>query len=258
MSVPALNRGIAILKLFRRGRRALSAPEIANELAIPRSTVHRLLVELAALGLVRREGEGRFALDAGVLTLGYEYLAGADLAPLAEPLLERLRDETNWSAHLGVRQGRDVIYLSRCPSRAALQRNVGVGSVLPARQTLMGRILLSDLEPTELRALYADDEDRLSEAQIHELQHLIEDDLKRGFVADTGYFEAGVQAVAAPVHDGSLKIVAAINAAAPIGQSDVGVAKAVCAAAETLSRMLGAPENIHQTAPIAPGETVWR
>lgn len=258
MSVPALNRGIAILKLFRRDRRVLSAPEIAGELSIPRSTVHRLLVELADLGMVRRESEGRFALDAGVLTLGYEYLAGTDLAPMAEPLLEKLRDETNWSTHLGVRRGVDVIYLSRYPSRTGLQRNVAVGSVLPARQTLMGRMLLADLEPTELRALYAVGADRLTEAEIHALQHLIEADLRRGHVADTGYFETGVQAVAAPVRDASLKIVAAINAAAPVGQSDVEVVARVVAAADALSRMLGAPENFQNAARLAPGETVWR
>ena len=258
MSVPALNRGIAILKLFRRDRRVLSAPEIAGELAIPRSTVHRLLVELAHLGLVRREDEGRFALDAGVLTLGYEYLAGSDLAPLAEPLLERLRDETRWSTHLGVRQGRDVVYLTRCPSRTGLERNVAVGSVLPARQTLMGRILLSDLEPTELRALYSGGADSLTEPELQALQHMIEADLHRGHVADSGFFEAGVQAVAAPVRDASLKIVAAINAAAPVGQSNAGVAARVVATAQALSRMLGAPDHFQDTAHMAPGEAIWR
>ena len=246
MSVPGLSRGIAILRLFRRDRTELSAPRIAAELRIPRSTVHRLLVELVELGLLRRAGEGRFGLAAGVLTLGYEYLASAEITTLAEPILENLRDRTNWSAHLAVRQDRTVVYLSRFASRSALTRNVVVGTSLPAHATLIGRVLLADLELAELRVLYenCDFGPGKGPDDIAGLEEMLMQDRARGHVASDGYFEAGVPAIAAPVCDGSLRVVAAINLVANAPVDDAVMAQATHAvreAAAELSRFLGSP-----------------
>lgn len=262
MSVPALERGIGILRLFRRDRARLTAPQIATELRLPRSTVHRLLAELEALGLIRREGEGRFALDAGVLMLGFEYLASQDIVALAAPVLEALRDETNWSTHLAVRQERSIVYLSRFASRSAVTRNIAVGSSLPAHATLMGRLLLSDLEPTDLQALYANAPLEKVTADtptdVVALQRLIQEDRTRGYVASGGFFEPGVRTIAAPVRDASLKIVAAINGTAINDEGiamDAAVAPIVAAAAR-ISRLLGAPETI--PAAEMAGEKTWR
>lgn len=254
MSVPGLERGIAILRLFRRDRALLAPVDIAGELAIPRSTVHRLLGELCELGLVRRTGDGRYGLDAGVLSIGFEYLASNDVAAMAGPVLEALRDETNWSTHLAVRQGRSIVYLSRYASRAAVARNISVGSSLPAHATLMGRVLLADLEPTELRALYADAD--LSGGgpdaprSVAELQHLIDADRSRGYAAAVGFYESGVRAVAAPVRDLSLSTIAAINATA-VGSDAADlphVTAAVAHAASRLSRLMGAPAAMPEIA----------
>lgn len=249
MSVPGLERGIAILRLFRRDRALLAPGEIAAELEIPRSTVHRLLGELCQLGLTRRSGDGRYALDVGVLSIGFEYLAYKDVVAVAGPVLESLRDQTNWSTHLAIRQGRSIVYLSRYASRAAVSRNVSVGSSLPAHATLMGRVLLADLEPTELRALYADFSEDFEDGgpsaprNIVDLQHLIDADRSRGYASAAGFYEAGVRAVAAPVRDMSLSTVAAINATAVGGDTTdlPDVATAVADAAAKISRLMGAP-----------------
>ncbi|OAN56537.1 IclR family transcriptional regulator [Sphingobium sp. TCM1] len=254
MSVPGLARGIAVLRLFRRDRAMLSPAEICSELDLPRSTVHRLLTELIDLGLIRRECDGRYALDSGVLTLGFEYLASNDLVALSAPILEELRDRTNWSTHLAVRQGTRALYLSRYPAQAAVTRNVVVGSSLPAHATVMGRVLLSDLEPTELQTLYADGASlgggQGVPASLSELQRMIDVDRNKGYAAADGFFESGVIAIAAPVRDMSLKVVAAINAihAGVAGENMTAMASAVVAAANAISRLLGAPAQM----PVVP------
>lgn len=249
MSAPALHRAIAILRLFRRDRADMSAPEVIAASGLPRSTVHSLLGDLVDLGMLRRDVGGRFMLDAGVLTLGYEYLASSGLTNLAAPVLEALRNETNWSTHLGVRQGRSIIYLSRFASRAAVTRNVGVGTSLPAHSTVMGRVLLGDLEPMALRDLYADHvfhpgPDRI--ASLADLESLLRADHARGLVVSDGFHEKGVPVVAAPVYDASLRIVAAINATA-MGTAIAelpDVTAAVERAAHAISRLMGAPETL--------------
>ncbi|WP_068085271.1 IclR family transcriptional regulator [Novosphingobium rosa] len=247
MSAPALHRAVAILRLFRRDRAQMSAPEVVAASGLPRSTVHSLLGDLVALGLLRRDGAGRFELDAGVLTLGYEYLASSGLTNLAAPVLEALRNETNWSTHLGVRQGRSIVYLSRFASRAAVTRNVAVGTSLPAHSTVMGRVLLSDLEPLALRDLYADHAFGPNGiASLADLEQMLREDHARGHVASTGFHEAGVAVVAAPVRDASLQIVAAINATAtgPASTDLSAITQAVARAAHAISRLMGAPETL--------------
>lgn len=260
MAAPGLERGLAILRLFRRDRPNLGPGEIATALAIPRSTVHRLLVALMDQQLVRRLGDGRYTLDVGVLTLGFEYLASSDIVTLAGPLLETLRNTTNWSTHLGIRQGRNVMYLSRYASRAAVTRNVAIGSSLPAHATLMGRVLLAQLEPTELHALYDGVDLRAlapqGPADLAELQQMIDADRARGYAAAASFYEPGVRAVAAPVRDMTLSIVAAVNATAAVadGAELDEVACAVRAAADGISRLLGAPEVLPELA-LNRGET---
>ena len=144
--VPGLERGIAILRLFRRDRARLAPAEVAAELRLARSTVHRLLRSLEALGLLREEADG-FALGPGVLTLGFEYLASLDLAEVAAPVLAELRDEIGCSTHLVVLDRADIVFIARYPARASVSSSFGVGFTVPARRTLIGRLLLGETLP---------------------------------------------------------------------------------------------------------------
>ena len=66
---------------------------IAKELGIPRTTVFRLAQTLEHLGLLERvDGGNSYRLALGVLSLGFEYLAALDIAQIAQPFLEKLRD----------------------------------------------------------------------------------------------------------------------------------------------------------------------
>jgi DNA-binding IclR family transcriptional regulator len=88
--VPGLERGIRVLRLFSRTRRVIGQGEMARELEIPRSPVHRLVTTLERLGFLRRTEAAAFALGPGVLTLGFEYLHSLDLVELSTPVLQRL------------------------------------------------------------------------------------------------------------------------------------------------------------------------
>jgi len=249
-SVPGLERGLNILRLFKRTRPSISPPEIARELGIPRSTVHRLVQTLEEMGYLRRaERGGAFALGPAVLTLGFEYLGSLDIVQLSSPVLERLRDATNCSTHLAIRNGIDVVYLARHASRAAITSNVSVGSALPAHATVIGRVILADLSDAELAALYAgkrfDAFTDQTPTTLAALKQVLAEDRQRGYAVSTSFYERGVTAVAAPVRDHSGRVVAAINAVtvdvAPEEQYLRGSLKdRVLAAAAEISEMLGA------------------
>src|SRR5690625_3087417 len=74
-SVPGLERGLRILALFSRQTPTLTAPEIEQQLELPRTTVFRLLVTLERLGFVERLANGReFQPGTAVLKLGFNIL----------------------------------------------------------------------------------------------------------------------------------------------------------------------------------------
>jgi len=252
--VPGLERGIAILRLYRRDRTRLSAPEVAAELAIPRSTVHRLLQSLETLGLLRQGPRGAFALAPGVLSLGFEYLASLDVVDVANPVLARLRDEIGCSTHLAVLDRTSVIFVSRHPVRAAVSSGFGVGFSVPAHAALIGRLLLGDLDREALAALYRGVKlvaaGPNAPATLDALAMRIEADRDRGYgISDSNsassLFPRGMVAISAPVRDARGRIPAAINATTVSGAFSAAEIRGrlknrVLAAAGEISALLGA------------------
>jgi DNA-binding IclR family transcriptional regulator len=213
-NVPGLERGLRLLQLFDRTRTRLTAAEMARSLEIPRSTAFRLAQTLEFLGFLEREGD-RYGVGPAVLRLGFEYIASLEVAELARPVIDRLRDGTGLSAQLVIRDGREVVVVLKASPPATFASNVTVGTRLPAHATILGRVLLSDADDDGLRALYP--EPTLPQVSLHsprtlaELQRLLREDRARGYAVSESFFEHGISAVAAPVRDQDGGIVAAIS-----------------------------------------------
>lgn len=213
--VPALERGIRLLQLYRRDRAEIAAPDIARELALPRSTVFRLLQTLEYLGCVEKAESGAYRLGPGVLRLGFEYLASLEVTDMARPVVERLRDETGCSAQLVIRDGREVVIVLKAAGAGTFASHVSVGTRLPAHATILGRTLLCALPDAELVRLYP--EAKLPQASpraprtLGDLRKLLREDHARGYAVSESFFEQGISAVAAPVRDFGGGIVAAVS-----------------------------------------------
>jgi DNA-binding IclR family transcriptional regulator len=245
--VPGLERGLRMLQLLDRTHRLLTAAEMARSLAIPRSTAFRLAQTLEFLGFLERDGD-RYRIGPAVLRLGFEYIASLEVAELARPVIERLRDATELSAQLVIRDGREVVVVVKAsPPAATFASSVTVGTRLPAHATILGRVLLADADEQTLRALYP--EAKLPQASprapqsLADLQRLLREDRDRGYAVSESFFEQGISAVAAPVRDRHGTIVAAVSITAqrpalePKELRERLVAQVLGAAAE-LSRQL--------------------
>lgn len=223
--VPALERGLLMLQAFSRDEPVQSLGELARELDLPRATVFRLADTLEHLGfLVRDRENGEYRIGASALKLGWNYLSSLELPEIVHPYLARLRVNTNASAHMAVRDGREIVYVSRLPVNAALTSNIRVGSRLPAHATSMGRALLHDLDASQIADLYPDGEglapySKETPTSLKDLIALLKADAANGgVVIGRAYYEKGVISVAAPIRDGAGRVVAAINITAPSDQ----------------------------------------
>ena len=139
--VPGLLRGFAVLDAFTSERQELTLSDIARSLGLSRSAAFRTVYTLAHLGFLLHDARRQtYALGPAVLRLGHGYMASRELVQIALPEIEALRDETDWSTHLGVRDGKSVLYMLRVASRMGMGSIVHVGSRLPAAATTMGQV----------------------------------------------------------------------------------------------------------------------
>lgn len=217
--VPALAQGLGILSLFGGEHRSFTAPEIAAKLSLPRTTVFRLLQTLQSMDYVRCERDKRhFSLGPALLNRGFEYLASLDMVEVAQPILQRLRDQTGLSSHMAIREGREIIYVSRFAARSTIASSVNIGTRFPVHATIMGRMTIFELGDKELAQLFRDQPlerfTKQTPTTLKALKVLLAEDRARGYAVSQSFFEAGVSAIAAPVRDGSGRIVAAINVTA--------------------------------------------
>lgn len=217
-TVPALERGLRLLACFGAERPVRSAPELARALALPRSTVFRLLATLEGMGYLERVGSD-YRLGLAVLRLGYDYLATQPLAQLAQPVLQALCERLGFTSNLALLDGDSIVYVARVAPAGAFQGAVRVGSRLPAHATVLGRVLLQDCDASRLQAVFggaalpqfSDSTPR----DIAALQALLQADRAQGYAMGEGFYEPGVSSIAAPVRDAQGRIVAGLGLAIP-------------------------------------------
>lgn len=223
--VPALARGLDLLTRFSRHQPRITGAELAREMGLPRASVFRMLHTLERAGYIERVGDGAaYRLGLGVLRLGFEYLASMDLNERGRAVIEKLRDITGYSSHIVVRDGREVVFVAKAPGRSTLFQSVQVGARLPAHATVLGRLLLSDLDETALSELYPERTlqrytDR-TPADVGELAQLAIADRRRGWAMSEGGFETGISTVAAPILGGDGRVMAVVSLTVPAERID--------------------------------------
>src|SRR5688500_4841856 len=101
--VGVLDKAALVLGALERGPLPLTG--LVEATGLSRATAHRLASALADLGLVRRDGEGRFTLGWRLVALGRAAAESLPLRDAARPALEALRMATGESVQLYVRDG---------------------------------------------------------------------------------------------------------------------------------------------------------
>ena len=226
--VPALQRGMQLLAQFTRHERELTGAELSRRLGLPRASVFRILQTLEQMGFVERVGDSAsYKLGIAVLRLGFEYLASMELTEHGRPIINDLSIATGLSAHVVVRDGREVVFVAKASVHTFTYNTIQVGARLPAHATVLGRVLLADLSVQDLTQLYDGTPLPLytpqTPATVHKLRELAQADAARGYGVSEGGYEAGICTVAAPVFDDHHKVTAAISVTVPGPRVEPGV-----------------------------------
>lgn len=230
----SLERGLAVLSAFRSGRPLLGVSELGRDVGLSRSTTHRYVSTLAALGYLQQDPATRkYRLGPRVLDLGFSAINSMELREIAAPHLRELSDETGYTVNMAILDDLDIVYVDRVRSARTGQReidlNLHVGARLPAYCTSLGKVLLAQL-PEEER------DDRLGRIDFAQRgpntltsREALAQELGRvraqGYAINNEELAYGLRSIAAPVltHDGAGA--AAINLAvhsSMVSSADMG------------------------------------
>lgn len=253
---PPIQRAARLLRHIADGDTVENMSRTARTLGINRTTLLRLLHTLEAERFIepRREGGG-WRIGLGLIGLAAQAFFSGDLIQTAVPVLTHLAETLGLSAHLGVLDGSEVVYVVRRTPNHTFASNIRVGSRLPAHAANMGRIILAHLPPERVERMYAaaplTPVTTLTAATQDELRAQLHKDRADGLAWSDGNYEPGISSVAAAVFDATDAPVAALNVSGRTGdfggaERRKAIAQAVLSSAEEISQRLGwrAPETI--------------
>lgn len=246
--VPDLERGLQLLLSFSEQHRELTFSEMHRLVDMPKATAYRVVQTLEHMGFIQRNPRSNtFSLGMNVLRLGFEYIASLDVAQVGQPVIEQLRDNSQCSSHLAIRDGRDIIYVARVSAAGARVNQVSIGTRLPVHCTSLGRMLLTDLSRAEFEQLFPDaqlpgntpGQPRDREA----LWQMVQQDKARGYVVGESFYRHGISSIVWPVYDRSGRVAAVVSILVPseeVPQTDrERLQNEVRMAAEKISGFLG-------------------
>jgi DNA-binding IclR family transcriptional regulator len=220
-SVKSVVKVLDILEHLGSVRGAVSVSDLARATGVNVSTAFRLLQTLMTRGYVEQDRNNRgYALGPKVFQLGTAYLQGSDLADIARPHLESLRDLLGETTYLVTFSQGEIVQLCKADGKQAVSAAIRSMVREPAYCTATGKVLLAGLPDPEFdRYLEGVKLEPLtpqtltSKPQFRREIALVRD---KGFAVDVEEFVPNMCCVSVPVRssDGDSAI-AAISVAMP-------------------------------------------
>jgi len=202
--VPAIDRAVALLSLFKDGQADWSLAELYQRLQLPKSTVHGILATLAHHGYLERDpATRRYRLGAALLELAHYVPNQPRLPDLARPHLLRLCAALGETAVLGVYVDGHATLLEIAESRQMIKISAPIGKRLPLDAGCFGKLYMASLDQDTLQELLAHRPPRAYTARTIASPERLHDELARvrtqGYATDDQEYLEDVWAVAAPV-----------------------------------------------------------
>jgi IclR family KDG regulon transcriptional repressor len=242
-----LLKGLQVLEAVANtdgGARTIN--DLAAHVGLTRSNTHRTLQTLMHAGFVERDPtDGHYRGTLKMFALGIRQLGEPDIRTIAPAFMSTLVQEAGETAHLGVLDGIDVVYIDKIDCLRPIQAYVLIGSRVPAYLVASGKVLLA----AQGRSYVANLSSQLSRfaptavVDCEALKLQLAKVARVGYATNRGEWREGVCGLAAPVFNRFERPVAALGIAGPMDRLSVNrmkeLAPRVVQVAAQLSKALG-------------------
>jgi DNA-binding IclR family transcriptional regulator len=218
-TVRAVERALDILLCFSRQTPELTLTQIAEQVGINKSTVHRLLATLEQKHFVDRDPvTGVYRLGVYLFQMAYLTVEYNDLRRVAGPCLQLLCEKHLETVTLAELDCADLIYLDVVESPQRVKLAAATGQKLPAFCTASGKAILAFSSNKLVESILASGMPQYTPFTIisPDAFHVdLELTRERGFAISVQEFEEGINAVAAPILNNNNQAIASIAIAGP-------------------------------------------
>lgn len=146
---PAL-RVISLLELIATKDQQVSLQGLVEQTGLPKPTLHRMLAQLEAAGLLVREGDGRhYDTGARLLRLAENLLLNATQNGGRHAILRHLVDALGESCNITALSRDEVVYLDRVETPEPLRFYLRPGSRVPVHCSASGKAFLSQMSSAQ-------------------------------------------------------------------------------------------------------------
>lgn len=217
----SVERAFSILNFLRDSGSAMPLRDIADDLGMSTTTVHRLLMTLKKCQVVEQDPQTRqYFLSLKMLLYGKSVLDRYDWRNKAHPLLGELSKKVGETVFMGILDGFDLVYIDHVDSLDhVLRMTPQIGRRQDAHTTALGKVLLAHLDGPPLESFLKRKE--LARRTVHTMTNPkvlakeLERVRERGYATDQQESEIGICCVAAPVRGIGGQVVAAVSISGP-------------------------------------------
>ncbi len=243
--VQSIERAFAVLSALADG--PIGVTEVAERVALPKSTAARMLASLTREGVVEQvPGDTRYRLGGRIVSLAAGVLPARSLVAIARPILVELASSAGEAAGLSVPDGASAHYIDQVETTHQVQIRDWTGSRLPMHAVSSGQVFLAHMSSVAVERYLAMPRVAFTARTITDSAALRER-LRTVQLAGCAWareeFSEGLNSVAAPVAGENGEIVAAVHLHGPsyrfpAAGSEEDVAARVVSAAQSVSERL--------------------
>lgn len=243
--VQSIERAFAVLSALGEG--PLGVTEIAERVALPKSTVARLLGTLAREGAVEQIAGGTdYRVGSRLVTLAASVVPTRSIVALAHPELVDLARRSGETAGLSILDGTTVHYVDHVETPNPVRVRDWTGTRAPLHAVPSGIVLLASMSEDAIARYLERPLERFTPRTTTSpvlLRERLAAATLDGYSWGIGEYADGINSIAAPVADADGEMVAAIHIHGPsyrfpaAGAEEMVEAELVASAARVSARL---------------------
>lgn len=216
--VKAVLKSCELLKNFLE-KPEWSINELSQQMQMHRSSVHRMLVTLAAEGFVEKNDlTEKYRLGLAIMQIGFACLERFELRSEARHLMKEFRRLTEETIDLSIFVDYEVLFIEHLESPQEVNIAASLGRKIPAHCTSPGKVFLAYLDPRERKKYLERPLARYTKNTVvdpAELEVRLADVREKGIAFDIKEHWEEVVSCAVPVRDHRGEVVAALSVPGP-------------------------------------------
>ncbi|MDQ0218119.1 IclR family transcriptional regulator [Peribacillus cavernae] len=216
-----ISKTFAVLKAFTDEKAEWGVHELARDLGIPTSSLHRILKTLRDENMLEVSSvTGKYSFGPEMIRMASIISSQATLKKVAKPFMEKLASTLDESIYLAQYNPshKKLAFIDSVHGSHALQYVLGIGLLQSITIAASGKAILAFLDEKELEDVFkAENVDKVKRIELKNEIEKIRDD---GYIITANERLLGSLSVGAPIFDASEKVIGSIIYTVPVDRFD--------------------------------------